>query len=211
MVPALPPDRELVQSLLARDEDVFAQVVRAWSPAMLRLARYHVRSRAVAEEVVQEAWVAVVKQLAAFEGRSALRTWVLRICSNIARRSGAKEDRSVPIGMPGEPRTVDPDRFRGPDDQWPGHWKPSAAPIEWGPEIQLMSAETRRVLTEALLTLPERQAHVVALRDIHGLPTEEVADLLGISAGNVRVVLHRARAQLRQQLATHYTGEVGFA
>lgn len=211
MVPALPPDQDLLASLLAGDEQTFGSVVRAWSPAMLRLARYHVGSVAVAEEVVQEAWIAVVTQVAGFQQRSALHTWVMRICANIARRHGARENRTRPIGFPGDGPTVDPDRFRGASEQWAGYWTPGGKPAEWGPEDSVVSADTRRVLTEALRTLPERQAHVVALRDIHGLDSNEVAELLGLSTGNVRVILHRARATLREHLAEHYSKEADCA
>ncbi|HET9648900.1 MAG TPA: RNA polymerase sigma factor [Microlunatus sp.] len=206
---SLPPDAELLAGLLAGDEDLFARVVRAWSPAMLRLARYHVGSTAVAEEVVQEAWLAVIKHLAGFERRSALRSWVYRICTNLAHRHGAREARAVPIGMPGEPPTVSPDRFRPPGEEWAGYWQPSRAPADWGPESDALSEESRRVLTEALHTLPDRQAHIVALRDVHGLETAEIADLLGLTPGNVRVILHRSRAALREQLADYFVEEVG--
>jgi RNA polymerase sigma-70 factor (ECF subfamily) len=208
-VASLAPDAELLAGQLAGDEDVFAQVVRAWSPAMLRLARYHVSSSAVAEEVVQEAWLAVIKHLAGFERRSTLRTWVYRICANLAHRHGAREARAVPIGMPGDPPTVSPDRFRGAGEEWAGYWQPSRAPADWGPETEALSEESRRVLTEALHSLPDRKAHIVALRDMHDLETAEIADLLGLTPGNVRVILHRSRAALREQLATYFVEEVG--
>jgi RNA polymerase sigma-70 factor, ECF subfamily len=208
-VASLPPDADLLVGLLAGDERVFEQVVYAWSPAMLRLARYHVRSTAVAEEVVQEAWLAVIKHLPGFEGRSALRTWVLRICVNLAHRHGAREARVVPIGVPGDQPTVSPTRFRGPGEELAGYWQPSRAPVDWGPESDALTEESRRVLTDALRSLPDQQAHVVALHDVHGLDTPEIADLLGLTAVNVRVILHRGRAALRERLADYFVEKVG--
>jgi RNA polymerase sigma-70 factor (ECF subfamily) len=208
-VASLPPDRDLLAGLLARDENLFSQVVRAWSPAMLRLARYHVGSAAVAEEVVQEAWFAVIKHLATFEGRSTLRTWVFRICANLARRHGAREARSLPIGAPGDQPTVSPNRFRGADEEWAGYWQPSGVPADWGPESEAMSGESREILGDALRSLPDRQGYVLALRDVHGLATVEVANLLGLTPGNVRVILHRGRAALRERLADYFVEEVG--
>ncbi len=148
---------------------------------MLRLAGTHVGSTATAEEVVQETWLAVIRGLDSFEGRSALRTWVLRICVNLAKRTGSRESRVRPSGLPSPETdaTLDPDR---------------------GPEALLLTAEVRDVLVEAVRALPERQAQVVALRDVHGLDSAEVAQLIGATEGNVRVLLHRGRATLRQHL-----------
>jgi RNA polymerase sigma-70 factor (ECF subfamily) len=176
---------------------------------MLRLARVYVGSPALAEEVVQEAWLAVVMQIGAFEGRAALRTWALRICANIGRRYGVREQRSVPIGVPQDDGpTVSGDRFRGADQPWAGYWQPAGKPTDWGPESQTLSRESRNVLSAAVRQLPERQAHVVALRDIHGLETAEIADLIGTTEGNVRVILHRGRAALRESLAEYFADEV---
>ncbi len=184
----------LVDQLLAGDEAAFATVVRAWSPAMLRVARTHVRSDASAEEVVQEAWVGVLRGLRLFEGRASLRTWVFRILVNTARRRGRGD--AVVMAELVEP-TVDPDRFRGPDDQYPGGWREGAAPVRWGPESFVLTAELRAVLARALLQLPARQRAVVELRDVHGFPATEVCELLDLTPANQRVLLHRGRARLR--------------
>lgn len=190
-------DAELLARLRAGDAAAFAAVVRAWSPAMLRVARVHVRSHAVAEEVVQEAWLGVVRALDGFEGRAQLRTWVFRILVHTARRRGGQEARrpDVPAGP-----TVDPDRFRGDDDPWPGHWRDEAAPADWGPEAALLAGEFRDVLARALAELPARQRAVVELRDVHGLDAEEVCRVLDLTPANQRVLLHRARARLRAAL-----------
>jgi RNA polymerase sigma-70 factor, ECF subfamily len=202
-------DAILVARLRERDEPTFHSLVTAWSPVMLRVARGHVGSLASAEEVVQDTWLAVVRGLDAFEGRSALRTWVLRICANQAKRTGQRESRVRPSGLPSTDQvgTVEPSRFRAAGEEWAGYWTPQGRPTDWGPEAQALTGEVREVLIEAMQQLPERQAQVVALRDVHGLDSAEVAELVGTSEGNVRVLLHRGRAALREQLADYYSSE----
>lgn len=190
-------DEDLVDRLRAGDEEAFAEVVRAWSPAMLRVARGHVRSDATAQEVVQEAWLGVLRGLRLFEGRASLRTWVFRILVNTARRRGRGE--AVMMAELAGP-TVDPDRFRGPGDQYPGGWRESAAPAWSGPERRVLTAELRAELARALTELPARQRAVVELRDVHGFPAPEVCDLLDLTPENQRVLLHRGRARLRSIL-----------
>jgi RNA polymerase sigma-70 factor (ECF subfamily) len=190
-------DAPLVARLRAGDQTAFATVVRQWSPAMLRVARVHVGSHASAEEVVQEAWLGVLRGLDGFEGRARLRTWVFRILVNVARRRGRTESRmNAELSGP----TVDPDRFRGDDDPYPGHWRADAAPTAWGPEPVVLAAEFRAVLGKALAELPERQRAVVELRDVHGFDREEVCELLELTPANQRVLLHRGRAKLRSVL-----------
>ncbi len=188
---------DLVDRLRAGDEEAFAEVVRAWSPAMLRVARGHVRSDATAQEVVQEAWLGVLRGLHLFEGRASLRTWVFRILLNTARRRGRGE--AVAMAELVGP-TVDPDRFRGPGDQYPGGWRESAAPAWSGPEPRVLTAELRAELARALTALPARQRAVVELRDVHGFPAPEVCELLDLTPENQRVLLHRGRARLRSIL-----------
>jgi RNA polymerase sigma-70 factor, ECF subfamily len=203
-------DAELVARLRQGDAEAFGQVVRDWSPAMLRVARSHLSTDASAQEVVQETWLAVIKGLPAFEGRSLLRTWTFAILMNLARRRGVRDRRQVPLSSlelgEGEP-LVDPDRFRGPTDEWAGGWKEGAWPQEWGPEAQALTGEVRDLLVTAIGTLPDRQRAVLVLRDVHGLDTEEVADSLDLSVGNVRVLLHRARVRLRNLLEDYYLGD----
>jgi len=190
-------DPDLLVRLRGGDEAAFATVVRAWSPAMLRVARAHVRTHASAEEVVQEAWLAVVRGLDGFEGRSALRSWVFTILANIARRRGRTEAR---IMTTEHELPVDPGRFRGDDDPYPGHWREGAAPEAWGPEPALLAREFRALLEAALAQLPDRQRSVVELRDVHGVDAEEVCVLLDLSPANQRVLLHRGRSRLRAML-----------
>jgi RNA polymerase sigma-70 factor (ECF subfamily) len=196
----------LIARLRDGDEAAFEALVTDLYPSMLAAARGYVRSRAVAEEVVQESWLGVLKGLARFEGRSSLRTWVLRIVANIARTRAVREARSVPLSsfdVEGEP-AVDPERFRGPDDPFPGHWR--SYPTDWRrlPEERLTSLETLAVVREAIEHLPDAQRLVITMRDVAGLSSEEVCDALDVTAGNQRVLLHRARARVREALERHF-------
>jgi RNA polymerase sigma-70 factor, ECF subfamily len=164
----------------------------------------------VAEEVVQDAWIGVLKGLDRFEGRASLRTWILRIVTNIAMTRGAREARSVPFSTlasedEGGP-AVEPDRFRGADDGFPGHWR--AYPGDWRslPEEALLGRETIDVVTRTIEGLPEAQRTVITLRDIHGYSSEEVCDALELSEGNQRVLLHRARSRVRAALEGRFDG-----
>jgi RNA polymerase sigma-70 factor (ECF subfamily) len=205
---------DLLDRLRAGDRQAFAELVDAWSPVLLRVALQHVSTRASAEDVVQDTWLAVIRQLDRFEGRSSLRTWVFRILENQATTRGVREARTVPwssaFGSDEECRhsgsTVDPGRFRGPDDRWPGGWTPAGRPTRWEPppEDAAAAAEIRRDLGAALDELPERQRAVVELRDVHGLSSEEVCTQLGLSPGNQRILLHRGRARLRARLEDVY-------
>ncbi len=202
-------DAGLVQALRGGDEAAFAELVARMTPAMLAAAAGHVPSRAVAEEVVQETWLAVLTGLHRFEGRSSLRTWVFGILLNVARSRGAREGRTVPFSSAFPPDdtgpTVDPARFGGPDQEWSGHW--ASPPRSWDlPEPALLSHEVRVLLRAALDALPPRQRAVVHLRDVEGLDADEVCALLDLEPGNQRVLLHRGRARLRQVLED-YTDE----
>ena len=176
---------------------------------MIATARAYVRSRAVAEEVVQDAWLGVLRGLDRFEGRSSLRTWVLQIVANIARTRAVREARTVPFSsfeLEEQEPAVDPDRFRGPDDPYPGHW--TSYPIDWQelPEQKLVSQETLELVQCAIEELPIAQQAVITLRDVTGCSPEEVSEALDISDGNQRVLLHRARARVRARLEEHLSG-----
>jgi RNA polymerase sigma-70 factor, ECF subfamily len=204
-------DAALVERLRAGDANAFAEIVRAWSPMMLQAARAYVSTDASAQEVVQDTWLAMIRGLDKFEGRSSLRTWIVAILSNIGRSRGAREARTVPWSSLGPSDdagpAVDPGRFRGSYDQWQGHWTPLGKPRPWpgSPEDEIMIAETRSQLENGLAELPERQRIVVALRDVHGLSSDEVCALLGLSTSNQRVLLHRGRSRLRGLLELYYT------
>lgn len=206
-----PPERsddELVAALLAGDESSYAALVDDWGPLMLRLARVHVSSREAAEDVVQEAWLEVLRGLPRFEGRSSLRTWVFHIMLNIARRRGAVERRHVPLQGDDQGPTVDRDRFQGASDPSPGHWRlpPSSWPDREGPEARALGAEAAEVVTAALDRLPPRQRAVIELRDVRGFGADEVCGLMDLTPGNQRVLLHRARAFVRRELEGYWTG-----
>jgi RNA polymerase sigma-70 factor, ECF subfamily len=194
-------ETSVVEALRAGDEATFARLVREYGPSMLRVARMYVSSRAVAEEVVQEAWLAVLNGIGAFEGRSSLKTWIFRILTNIAKTRGQREGRSIPfsavVGDESEP-AVDPDRFLGEGSRFPGHW--AAPPRAWGPEERLIGNETIAVVEDAIAMLPPSQALVITMRDVEGFSAEEARNALDISETNQRVLLHRARSKVRQAL-----------
>lgn len=165
-------------------------------------------TEASAEEVVQETWLAVVRGLDDFEGRSTLRTWVFRILVNTAKRRGAREQRVLLWSDLSDEHgpTVDPSAFQGVDDQYPGGWR--TFPQTWRPvDEAVLDAEVREQLGQAVSRLPDRQRIVVTLRDVLGHSSREVCDLLDISAANQRVLLHRARASLRTTLASYLAPE----
>jgi RNA polymerase sigma-70 factor (ECF subfamily) len=206
-------DAQLVAALRRGDESAFAALVDEWSPSMLRIARTFVATWAAAEDAVQDTWLAVVHGLDGFEGRSSLRTWVFSILANRARTRGARENRTIPWSSLTDEESegdlaswVSPDRFRGPEDQYPGGWKPGATPVPWQdhPEGSALSREAMSVLEAALAHLPDRQQTVVRLRDVHDLTSAEVCAVLEISAENQRVLLHRGRSRLRAVLEEHY-------
>jgi RNA polymerase sigma-70 factor, ECF subfamily len=202
-------DQRLVAALRAGDEQAFAALVDRHSRALLRVAMAYVPSRAVAEEVLQETWIAVLRGIDGFEGRSSLKTWIFRILTNVAMRGGSRERRSVPFAAlaaaedTGEP-SVDPDRFLPADHElFPGHWV--LMPSRWPtPEEGLLSGETRAVIVAAIDELPKAQRTVIALRDIEGWSSDEVCAALEISAGNQRILLHRARSRVRAAIESYF-------
>jgi RNA polymerase sigma-70 factor (ECF subfamily) len=202
-------EAELLARLRDGDERAFEELVDRHYGTMLAVARGYVKSRAVAEEVVQEAWLGVLAGLDRFEGRSSLRTWIIRIVANIARTRGVREARSVPLSSlapEGDEAAVDPDRFRGSDDAFPGHWR--QYPSDWQalPEQALFGRETLELVMAVVKQLPPAQQQVITLRDITGCSAEEVCEALEISAGNQRVLLHRARSRVRSALEERLDG-----
>jgi RNA polymerase sigma-70 factor, ECF subfamily len=203
-------EAQLIARLRAGDEQAFETLVDEYYPMMLSVARGYVRSRAVAEEVVQEAWLGVLKGLDRFEGRSSLRTWIMRILANIAITRGTREARSQPFssfaaGDDDEP-AVDADRFRGSSDGFPGHWR--TYPRDWGtlPDGALLGKETLGVVMQAIEGLPDAQRLVITMRDVAGCQADEVCEALDVSEGNQRVLLHRARSKVRAALEGHFDG-----
>src|SRR3954469_23021748 len=192
-------DAAVIAALRARDERVFAELMRMYNASLLRVALIYVPSRAVAEDVVQETWVGVLNGIDRFEGRSSLKTWIFRILTNIAKTRGQREARSLPFsalerpGADAEP-SVDPDRFVA------GAW--SAGPQPW-PEERLLAQETRGVVDRAIEQLPPAQRAVISLRDVEGWTAEEARNALELTETNQRVLLHRARSKVRQALENY--------
>lgn len=202
-------DAVLLAALRAGSEEAFRHVVSCHHGAMVRVARSYVTSQAVAEEVAQDTWVGVLRGLDGFEGRSSLKTWIFSVLANQARSRGVSEHRSVPTSFVDEAEAysdpqVTPSRFRsGSDDPFEGYWRTPPARFSSLPEEQVTGAETRAFIDHEIRSLPLGQQQVVTLRDVEGWSAGEVCAALGLSEGNQRVLLHRARARLRQQLEAH--------
>jgi RNA polymerase sigma-70 factor (ECF subfamily) len=198
----LSDDASVIVALRAGHEATFVALVEQWSAAMLRVAMLHVSNRAIAEEVVQDAWMGVVTGIGRFEARSSLRTWIFRIVTNRAMTRGQRERRSVPLSALEEEGdstvTVDSDRFLEATHRWGHHW--ARPPREWAPEDRLLSKEAQEVIRRAIDELPPRQRAVITLRDEQGVPPSDVCVVLDLSEANQRVLLHRARAAVRARL-----------
>jgi RNA polymerase sigma-70 factor (ECF subfamily) len=187
----------------------FAQLVDQHAPSMLRVARGYVPSREIAEEVVQETWIALLKGIGNFEGRSSLRTWLFAVIINIAEARGVRERRDADAAIAAfTGGTVAPARFRTGDDPYPGHWKQGdePSPFPETPEGSVLGNALVDVARRELDKLPERQRIVVTLRDMLGFESSEVCEQLDISIANQRVLLHRGRAAVREALEDYLEG-----
>jgi RNA polymerase sigma-70 factor (ECF subfamily) len=203
--PAPPDESALVARLRQGDSRAFRDLVTAHQASLLRLASTFVPSMAVAEEVVQETWIAVIRGIDRFEQRSALKTWITRILVNIARTKGVKERRTVPMGSllsessdQTREHAVSPDRFVGPAGR--GVW--AQPPARWSelPEEVVLSGATVAKVIDTVRLLPEQQKWVVRLRDVEDWSSSEVCEALGLTEVNQRVLLHRGRSTLRNML-----------
>jgi RNA polymerase sigma-70 factor (ECF subfamily) len=199
-------EQELVARLRAGDEQAFEALVARHYATMLSVARSYVQTRAVAEEVVQEAWVGVLQSLGRFEGRSSLKTWMMAIVVHTAQKRGVRERRSVPFTSLAPESAVEEGRFQSPDEPFPGHWR--RYPSNWGaaPDSVAEDRETLRVALGAIAALPATQQAVIRMRDIEGWESDEVCEALNISPANQRVLLHRARSRVRAALEGHLNG-----
>jgi RNA polymerase sigma-70 factor (ECF subfamily) len=207
-------DQTLLDRLRRGDEAAFVALLERYHGSMVRIAMAYVPNRSVAEEVAQEAWQGVLTGLQRFEGRASLKTWIFRILTNCAKTRGEREGRAVPFSAlwdpetdPGEP-AVEPERFRT-SEPWEGHW--SSLPRNWDdlPEERLLAQETRACVQQAIAALPPAQREVITLRDVEQLSAEEACDLLQISEGNQRVLLHRARSKVRRVLEEYLSTAEG--
>lgn len=205
-------DATTLAALRRGDESAFNALVERHHSSMVWVAKAFVPSRAVAEEVAQEAWLGVLKGLDRFEGRSSLRTWIFRIVVNVAKTRGQRESRSVPFSSlddaPGEP-SVDPDRFHPPGHPHAQAWSNPPKDWEGTPEQRALSSEVRTVISAAIEGLAPNQRSVIVLRDVEGWDPEEVCNVLGITETNQRVLLHRARSKVRRALEQYYDEERG--
>lgn len=212
MVDVRPPANEeaLLLALRAGDEQAFVTLVDAYGPAMRRVALSFVRSASVADEVVQDAWLGVLRGVDRFERRSTLKTWLFRIVANIAKTRAVREARSVPftaLEPEDEAPAVPSDRFQGPDGRYPGGWV--AFPTAWPdlPENELLAGETRKLIGSAIDALPATQRLVITLRDVEGWDSEDVCNVLELTETNQRVLLHRARSKVRAALEDYLADE----
>ena len=187
---AVSDDGELVVRLRAGDDDAFATLVGMYQTRLLRLAATVVASRSVAEEVVQDTWLAVVRGVDRFEGRSSFKTWLFHILLNRARTTAGREHRTAAL-----PDGDLDDRFDG-----SGAW--ASPPVPWSDQVEdrVVADRLARRVREILPTLPDVQRQVVVLRDIEGIAPADVCELLGVTDGHQRVLLHRGRARIREQL-----------
>lgn len=204
-------ESQLIAALRRGDERAFMGLVSQYQATLLRLARMYVRDVAAAEDVVQETWLGVLRGLDHFEGRSSLKTWIFRILMNRARSRAVKDGRSIPFSTivdsvaDGDGPSVPPERFLPADHpRWPHHW--SDPPRDWDatPEEMLLSDETRSVIEAAIQSLKPTQREVITLRDVQGLSSAEVCNILGITETNQRVLLHRARSRVRAALEQYF-------
>jgi RNA polymerase sigma-70 factor (ECF subfamily) len=202
-------DLALVARLRAGDEQAFETLISRHYSTMLAVARRYVASRAVADEVVQETWLGVLQGLERFEGRSSLKTWIFAILVNLAKTRGVRERRTVPFaslgGEAGEP-AVDAERFQGAHEPFPGHWRRYPAPWAATPDVVAEDRETVRVAMRAIAELPPVQQAVIRMRDLQGMDSDEVCEMLEVSPANQRVLLHRARSRVRTALEGHFDG-----
>jgi len=204
-------DRALVLRLRGGDEDTFTTLVERYHGAMIRVAMGFVSDRATAEEVAQETWLGVLHGVANFEGRSSLKSWIFAILVNKAKTRALREARSTPFSAlaaqesTGDEAAVDPQRFRGADMPWTGHWK---TPLpRWGenPEERLLAKEMTARLQSAIDRLPPAQRAVITLRDVTGYDAKAICNALEITETNMRVLLHRARSRVRAELERYLT------
>lgn len=196
----------MIAAIKRGDEDAFVDLVRTHNDALLRVARTYVASMSIAEEVVQDTWLAVIDGIDRFEGRSSLKTWLFTILINRSKARGSKESRSSAANMLGEGAgpSVPSDRFQSTDKIFANHWTPANYPVPLSlPEDNVVMEETMKVVVAAVRKLPTAQRRVIVLRDIEHHSASEACALLQITEANQRVLLHRARSQVRAALEAY--------
>jgi RNA polymerase sigma-70 factor (ECF subfamily) len=185
----------VIEALRHGDEEAFARLVDQHQAALRRMARIYVSSAAVADEVVQDTWLAVIQGVWAFEGRSSLKTWIFRILINRAKTRALREARSVPL----------PDAGTGELSRLEDSFDPAQSDADLSsPESRALTGEARALVRAAIDALPRRQRVVITMRDLEGCSSEEVCNVLGLTETNQRVLLHRARSKVRSMLARYF-------
>ena len=195
-------EEQLVAALRNGSEQAFATLVDRYHVPLTRLALAHVSDRTIAEEIVQETWLALVRGIDRFEGRSSLKTWLFRVLAYQMRQRLGVERHSVPFAVLTSP-TVDPARFLPDGHRLQGHWADNLPSLDGTPEEVFLAKETMNRIAILIENLPPRQRVVVVLRDVEGMGADEVCDILSMNDGTQRVLLHRARATLRERIATY--------
>ncbi len=205
------PDQVLIERLQSGDENTFVQLVEHYHASMVRIAAIYVNEFAIAEEVVQDTWIAILKGLDRFEGRSSFKTWIFTILSNRAKTRATRENRYVPLELSDEPDdgSINDGRFYPANHPDAGVWADGSIPHMWDsvPETQLLGQETRSIIFRTIETLSPNQQQVIRLRDVEGFSAEEVCNMLQLSESNQRVLLHRARERVRQALDSYFAQE----
>lgn len=200
----------LIAGLKRGDEAAFVTLVERYQSSLLRLALVYCKGLDVAEEIVQDTWLGVIRGIDRFEGRASFKTWLFQILVNRARTRAEREGRVITFSSlsaeaeaPGQP-AVPPERFRGPDDKWPNNW--ALPPRAWGEssDERLLADETLELVRRAIAKLPPAQQQVITLRDVEEWTAEDVCNVLMISETNQRVLLHRARSGVRAALESHF-------
>lgn len=214
-VPLSPDDERLLAGLRQRDEAAFGELLDRYDQLLRRVARRFVSTDSAADDAVADTWVAVVSGIDRFEGRSSLRTWLVRVLSNQAIDRGVRDARQVPTAGLGDEPSFDDDHggfpaaaFRPDIDRWPGHW--ATLPADWStqPAERFDGTELVDQVRAAVALLPERQRQVFVLRDVEGWSAGEVAEALDLTEVNQRVLLHRARGRVRVALDRYLSGGV---
>jgi RNA polymerase sigma-70 factor (ECF subfamily) len=209
-LPASKAERRLVRALRQGDERAFSSLIDQYHVSLVRMAMCYVLDRAVAEEVAQETWLAVITGIERFAGRCSLKTWLFTILTNRAKTRGKREGRSIPFSAldGGDDPAVDLERFAS-DGPWQGHW--ASPPRRWddSPEHRLLAGETQAVVASAIAALPATQRQVITLRDVEGWSAAEVCTLLGLAETHQRVLLHRARSRVRGALERYFDVAAG--
>lgn len=203
LVGATADDRRIIAGLRAGDETTFVELLDTYQGSLVRVAMRYVPSRAVAEEVVQDTWIAVIEGIDRFEGRSTLKTWLYKILIYQSRARGERERRTIPMSAlvdDDSTPSVPTERFRGSDALWAGHW--AAPPQRWDgdTEDRLLAGEARALIDAVIANMPSAQREVIVLRDLSHFSAAEVCDLLDVTESNQRVLLHRARSRVRAAL-----------